>query len=32
MCAVLVCETFRGREFVGAMWKKRDANEAWIHP
>jgi hypothetical protein len=32
MCAVLVGETLRGREFVGVMWKKRDANEAWIYP
>jgi hypothetical protein len=32
MCAILVGETLRGREFIGTMWKKRVANEAWIHP
>jgi len=32
MCAIPLGETLRGRQFIGAMWKKRDANEAWIHP
>jgi hypothetical protein len=32
MYATLVSETVSGKEFIGAMWKTRDANEAWIHP
>jgi hypothetical protein len=32
MGAILVCKTLIISEFIRAMWKKRDINEAWIHP